>query len=109
MFGTIEVLLPEEQAVLVLPATALIYSPYGDSVYVIKEEKTPEGATRLTVDQQFVQAGPRRGDQVSILKGLNAGDKVVSSGQNKLRKGVTVKIDNTVVPTNSAAPKPAES
>lgn len=109
MFGRVEVLLPEEQQVLVLPATAVVYSPYGDSVYVIKDEKAADGSVKRTVDQQFVQVGPRRGDQVSILKGLNAGDQVVSTGQNKLRKGAAVKVDNSIIPSNSATPKPAES
>ncbi|MGC4072970.1 MAG: efflux RND transporter periplasmic adaptor subunit [Nibricoccus sp.] len=109
MFGRVEILLPQEQEVLVLPATAVVYSPYGDSVYVIKDEKAADGSMKRTVDQQFVQVGPRRGDQVSILKGLNAGAQVVSTGQNKLRKGAAVKVDNTIIPSNSPAPKPAES
>ena len=109
MFCRVEVLLPRQQDVLVLPGTAIVYNPYGDSVYIVHEEKQADGTSRLTVDQRFVEIGGRRGDQVAIMKGLQAGDRVVSSGQNKLRKGATVKIDNSVVPSNNPAPTPAES
>lgn len=108
MFARVSIILPETTSVLVLPASAITYSPYGDSVYVVESETTPEGK-REVVRQRFVEVGPRRGDQASIRKGLKAGDRVVVAGQMKLRNGSAVRIDNSILPTNEAAPKPAES
>lgn len=108
MFARVSVILPESSAVLVLPASAITYSPYGDSVYVVEAEATPEGS-REVARQRFVEVGPRRGDQASIRKGLKPGDRVVVAGQMKLRNGAAVRIDNSILPGNQAAPKPAES
>lgn len=109
LFAQVAVQLPAETAVVRLPATAVVYSPYGDSVYVVIEKAGADGAKQLVVEQRFVTTGAKRGDQVSIVKGLKAGDQVVTAGQMKLRSGVPVKIDNKTVPTDSATPKPAES
>lgn len=108
MFARVSVILPESNAVLVLPASAITYSPYGDSVYVVESETTPNGV-REVARQRFVEVGPRRGDQTSIRKGLNPGDRVVVAGQMKLRSGAAVRIDNSILPGNEAAPTPAES
>lgn len=105
MFARVEVQLPDERDVVVVPTTAIVYSPYGDSVFVIA--KDDKGA--LVAQQRFVTVGPKRGDQISLLKGINPGDEVVSAGQNKLRPGSPVSINNSVTPGNSPAPKPAES
>lgn len=104
MFAHVEVELPEETDVVVLPATSIVYSPYGDSVYVVAKEN---GAA--VAQQRFVQLGAKRGDQISLLKGVAPGDEVVTAGQGKLRPGTPVKVNNTVVPANNPAPKPAES
>ena len=109
LFANVSVLLPAETAVLELPATAVVYSPYGDSVYVVVEKTAPDGAKQLVAEQRFVTTGAKRGDQVSIVKGLKAGDQVVTAGQMKLRSGAPVTIDNTTVPANSPTPKPSES
>ena len=105
MFARVEVQLPDEREVVVVPTTAIVYSPYGDSVFVIA--KDDKGA--LVAQQRFVQVGPKRGDQISILKGINAGEEIVSAGQGKLRPGSPVTINNSVTPGNNPAPKPAES
>ena len=105
MFARVEVQLPDERDVIVVPATAIVYSPYGDSVYVVA--KDDKGV--LVAQQRFVQIGPKRGDQVSLLTGVKAGDEVVSAGQNKLRPGSAVTINNSVTPGNDPAPKPSES
>lgn len=105
MFVRVDVVLPEENPVIVLPATAIVYSPYGDSVYVVaKDEKGG-----LAAQQRFVRVGLKRGDQISLLDGVKAGEEIVTAGQGKLRPGTPVTINNTVVPTNSPTPKPAES
>lgn len=105
MFARVEVQLPGERTLIVLPATAIVYSPYGDSVYVVA--KNEQGA--LAAQQRFVQVGPKRGDQVSLLAGVQAGEEVVTAGQGKLRPGTLVTVDNTVTPANQPAPKPSES
>jgi len=105
MFARVEVELPDENVVIVLPATAIVYSPYGDSVYVVA--KDDKGV--LAAQQRFVRVGPKRGDQISLLGGVKAGEEVVTAGQGKLRPGSPVSINNTVVPTNNPTPKPAES
>lgn len=109
LFARVSVMLPAETAVLQLPATAIVYSPYGNSVYVIVEKAGPDGAKQRVVEQRFVTTGARRGDQVSILKGLKAGEEVVTAGQMKLRNGAPVRVDNAVVPANSPTPKPAQT
>lgn len=105
MFATVDVQLPEERDVIVLPATVIVYSPYGDSVYVVA--KDDKGG--LAAQQHFVEVGPKRGDQVALLGGVQAGDEVVSAGQGKLRPGTPVTVNNTVVPANSPTPKPAQN
>jgi membrane fusion protein, multidrug efflux system len=105
MFVRVDVVLPEENEVIVLPATAIVYSPYGDSVYVVaKDDKGTSVA-----QQRFVKVGPKRGDQISLFGGVKAGEEVVTAGQGKLRPGTPVTVNNTVVPTNNPNPKPAES
>lgn len=105
MFATVDVQLPDERDVIVLPATAIVYSPYGDSVYVVA--KDDKGV--LAAQQRFVKTGPKRGDQIALLDGVKAGEEVVTAGQGKLRPGTPVTVNNTVVPANNPAPKPAES
>jgi membrane fusion protein (multidrug efflux system) len=95
--------------VLVLPASAISYAPYGDSVFVVSDMKGREGTTYKGVRQQFVKLGATRGDQVAVVSGLEAGDEVVTSGTFKLRNGAAVLVDNSVQPENSAAPKPEDS
>ena len=104
MFGSVDVLQPKEDRFLVLPQSAIVYNPYGNAVYVVKQEKDDQGSSVLVVRQRFVQLGETRGDQVAVLKGVAVGEQVVTAGQLKLRNGVTVQINNTVQPDNNAAP-----
>jgi membrane fusion protein (multidrug efflux system) len=90
--------------VIVLPATAVVYSPYGDSVYVVAQK---DGATIAA--QRWVKVGPKRGDFISLLDGLKEGEEVVTVGQSKLRPGSPLKVNNAVVPDSSLTPKPAEN
>ncbi len=108
-FAQINVDLPDETKVLELPATAVVYSPYGNSVYVVVEKAGADGAKQLVVLQRFVTTGNKRGDVVSILKGLQAGDQVVTAGQMKLRNGAAVIINNSVLPSSNPTPTPAQS
>lgn len=109
MFARIEVLLPEQQQVVAIPSTAIQYATFGDSVFVIKAEKSDNGEEKLVLEQRFVRLGQARGDFMAIVEGLEDGDRVVSSGVFKLRTGMTVVIDNTLAPKPSVNPRPPRS
>ena len=106
MFARIEVLLPSEKDVLVIPATSILSAPYGDSVYLI--EKSTNG-TGSVVKQQFVRTGRARGDFISVESGLKTGDHVVSAGLFKLRNGAAVTENNDLAPKPTEKPKPADT
>lgn len=106
MFTRVEVVLPAEENVLVIPATAILSAPYGDSVYVIEKATNGPGSV---VRQQFVRTGHARGDFVAVEDGLKAGDKVVSAGLFKLRNGAAVTENNDIVPKANEKPKPSDS
>jgi membrane fusion protein (multidrug efflux system) len=110
MFVNVAVVLPAKTKVLCIPATAVLYAPYSDSVFVV-EEKTDEksGKTGRAVRQQFAQLGEKRGDFVAIVSGLKEGDTVVSTGVFKLRNGQSVIEDNTLAPEFKIAPKPDDN
>jgi membrane fusion protein, multidrug efflux system len=109
MFVQVEVVLGASRAVVPLPASAVNYAPYGDSVFVITDLKDPKGKTYRGVRQQFVKIEGSRGDQVAVVSGLNPGDEVVTSGVFKLRNGAAVQVNNKVQPGNNPAPKPEDS
>lgn len=97
MFSKVEVLLPQQKTAIVLPLTAVAYTLYGDSVYLIKaKEKNKEGKPILKVYRQFVKTGEKKGNQVVIVEGVKAGDQVVESGQMKLQEGTQVIINNDI-------------
>jgi len=110
MYVNVAVVLPAKKEVLVIPATAVLYAPYSDSVFVIEEkkgeDKSPPG---LMVRQQFVRLGEKRGDFIAVTSGLKAGQKVVSTGVFKLRNGQGVVVDNKLAPEFKLAPRPSES
>lgn len=109
MFVQVELPLGSPREVISLPASAINYAPYGDSVYVVTDMKDPKGNTYKGVRQQVVKVEGSRGDQVGVVSGLNPGDEVVSSGVFKLRNGAPVVVNNTVTPSNSTSPKPEDS
>jgi membrane fusion protein (multidrug efflux system) len=109
MFVQVEVVHGENRPVITLPASAISYAPYGDSVFVITDLKDPKGQTYRGVRQQFVKLEGSKGDQVAVVSGLNPGDEVVTSGVFKLRNGAAVQVNNKVQPGNSPAPKPEDS
>lgn len=138
MFANVSVDIGTQQRYLTLPQTAVVYNPYGETVYVVKKKSefdqeqaaaaaknadpvTPQPAAKkakkgppelppdaLVVQQTFVTTGPTRGDQVAILSGLGEGVEVVTSGQIKLKAGSPIRIDNSVQPANSPNPTPQE-
>jgi membrane fusion protein (multidrug efflux system) len=110
MFTKVEVVLPEKHKALVVPGSAISYAPFGDSVFVIekkKDEKT--GKESQTIRQQFVRVGEARGDFVSIMEGVKAGETIVSTGVFKLRNGMPVTINNQLAPKPELNPKPIDS
>ena len=109
MFTNVEVLSPELVPVLLIPSTAAIYAPYGDSVFVLEQKKGPDGKDQLVAQQRFVRLGERRGDLVAVLSGLKAGETIVSSGAFKLRSGAAVVVKNDLAPDVQADPKPADN
>jgi membrane fusion protein (multidrug efflux system) len=109
MFVQTEVILGAASAVVSLPASAISYAPYGDSVFVVTDLKNAGGQTYRGVRQQFVKLGSARGDQIVIVSGVKAGEEVVTSGVFKLRNGAAVLVNNKVRPANNPAPKPENS
>jgi membrane fusion protein (multidrug efflux system) len=109
MFVQTEVVLGQSRPIIPLPASAISYAPYGDSVFVVGNMKGPNGETYRGVRQQFVTLGTSHGDQISVLTGVKPGDEVVSSGVFKLRNGAAVLINNKAQPGNSPAPKPEDN
>jgi membrane fusion protein (multidrug efflux system) len=106
MFAEIGIQLPKKDRVVTLPQSAITYSPYGDSVFVIEETLNAQGNTTLLARNRFVEVGDTRGDQIAVLSGVAAGETVVTAGQVKLRADSTVIIDNSVRVSNEAKPLP---
>ena len=104
MFATTTVVLPDKPPVITVPETAVDYTLYGDSVYLLSEKKEEDGTTKLTVTRTFVQTGNRVEGRAEILKGLKDGDRVVAVGQLKLQSGSAVTISNDPVPPIPAKP-----
>ena len=98
MFVTTTVVLPDKPPVITVPETAVDYTLYGDSVFVIAEKQGEDGKTSLSAVRTFVQTGNRVEGRVEILKGLKPGDKVVAVGQLKLQSGAAVAISTDPTP-----------
>lgn len=109
MFVEARVQLGRNGTVVPLPASAVHYAPYGDSVFVVDEMEGPDGRTNRGVRQQFVKLGTGRGDQVAVLSGVEPGEEVVTSGVFKLRNGAAVQVNNEVQPGNDPTPSPENS
>ena len=109
MFVNVQVGVGTERTVLPLPASAINYAPFGDSVFIVTEMKNPNGESYRGVRQQFVKVDGARGDQVGVISGLKPGDEVVTSGVFKLRNGAAVAVNNKVQPENNPAPRPEDN
>src|ERR1700712_5134949 len=104
MFATTTVVLPEKPAVITVPETAVDYTLYGDSVYLITEKKNDDGSSSLTAVRTFVRTGDRIDGRAVITSGLKTGDRVVAVGQLKLQSGASVAIS-----TDPPPPVPAKA
>ncbi|MET0072478.1 MAG: efflux RND transporter periplasmic adaptor subunit [Candidatus Thiodiazotropha sp.] len=108
MFANVVVLLADEQEVLAIPATAVLYAPYGDTVFVIDEiEDEQSGDKQLLLRQQVIRLGSAKGDFVAVETGLEEGESVVTSGVFKLRPKMAVVVDNSLAPEAETEPNPA--
>jgi multidrug efflux system membrane fusion protein len=104
MFATTTVVLPEKPPVITVPETAVDYTLYGDSVFLITEKTGDDGKTSLSAVRTFVQTGNRVGGRAEILKGVKVGDRVVAVGQLKLQSGAAVAISTDPAPPIPANP-----
>jgi membrane fusion protein (multidrug efflux system) len=109
MYATVRVIVSEGQPTVVLPSSAINYAPYGNSVFILEDMKGPDGKPYKGVRQQFVKLGRAQGDQVVITEGVKPGEEVATSGVFKLRPNAAVKVNNTIMPSDSTAPKPEDS
>lgn len=112
MFANLQVLLPDPQPQVVVPETAITYTLYGNSVYVVTPKKDKDGIVQnddkgqpqLSAEQRTVQTGERRDGLVVVSRGLEAGERVVTAGQLKLTPGAAIRIaqDNALTPEQRA-------
>jgi membrane fusion protein (multidrug efflux system) len=105
MFVNASVVMPEQEKVITIPGTAVLYAPYSDSVFVVERKKDEKSGQEIQMlRQQFVRLGEKRGDFVAILSGLHEGETVASTGVFKLRNGQTVVVDNSHAPVFEIKP-----
>jgi len=109
MFVDVQVALGTDAHVIALPASAISYAPYGNSVFIVSDIKGPKGPSYRGVRQQFIKLGAARGDQVAVVEGIGPGDEVVTSGVFKLRNGAAILVNNAKRPGNDPAPKPEDN
>jgi membrane fusion protein (multidrug efflux system) len=109
MFVDVQVVQGASASVIALPASAVSYAPYGNSVFIVGDIPGPGGKKYRGVRQQFVTLGGGRGDQVAVLSGVKPGEEVVTSGVFKLRNGAAIFVNNTSQPGNNPAPRPEDS
>jgi membrane fusion protein (multidrug efflux system) len=108
LFANVEVVSGAPRKVLEIPATAVIYAPYGDSVYALAEKDDGKGGKTTVAQQKFVRLGERRGDFVAVVSGLEPGERIVSSGGFKLRNGIAVAVNDALAPGAERAPQPKD-
>lgn len=109
MYATVDIEVGQPERYVTLPQTAITFSAYGDTVYVVEDKgKGSNGQPQLFARQTFVTTGDTRGDQIAVLNGLKQGDTVVTTGQIKLHNGAPLAINNKVQPTNDPNPAPVE-
>lgn len=106
MYATVEVIIGTSRQFITVPQTAISFNPYGELAYIIKQKGSDKkGNPILIANQVFVTTGEMRGDQIAVLKGLQEGELVVTSGQLKLKNGSQVAINNKIHPDDNPAPK----
>jgi membrane fusion protein (multidrug efflux system) len=109
MFAKVSVLMSNLQNVIAIPATAIHYAPYGNSIFIVAEMKDQAGKPYQGVREQFIKLGQPRGDMIAVTAGLEPGEVIVTSGVFRLRNGMPVIINNKVKPDEELAPNPVDS
>jgi len=110
MFVDVQTPIGAERDVISLPATAINYAPYGDSVFIVSDMKDPKnGKAYKGVRQQFVKVDGSRGDLVAVVSGVKPGEEVVTSGVFKLRPNAAVQVNNSITPPTNPSPKPEDN
>ena len=107
MFASVDVLSADKRPVLLVPATAVVFAPYGDSLFVVEKAKDASGKESAVARQRFIRAGERRGDLVAVVEGVKPGETVVSAGAFKLKNGMPVVVSDSLGPKAEVAPRPA--
>ncbi len=107
MYTTIDIAVDKAKSYVTLPQTAIVFAPYGDSVFLAVKDET-DGKEELVARQTFIKTGLTRGDQVAVVSGIAQGETVVTAGQIKLRTGTLLKIDNSVQVSNDLSPTPTD-
>jgi membrane fusion protein (multidrug efflux system) len=107
----VDVTIPSDkpERLVTIPATAIQYAPYGDSVFIVEEMKDPKGNAYKGVRQQVVKLGESRGDIVAVISGVQPGEEVVTAGVFKLRQGAPVAVNNAIVPSSNTDPSPEDT
>jgi len=108
LFANVDVVSGEPRKVLQVPATAVIYAPYGDSVYALTEKDDGKGGKTTVAQQKFVRLGERRGDFVAVVSGLTPGERIVGSGGFKLRNGMAVAVNDKISTEAELSPRPKD-
>jgi membrane fusion protein (multidrug efflux system) len=109
MFTKVSVIVNESKSVVAIPATAVHYAPYGNSIFIVSEMKDQQGKTYKGVREQFVKVGQTRGDLVAVDSGLNPGEEIVTSGVFRLRNAAPIIINNDIKPGSELTPTPSNS
>lgn len=109
MYAKVKVVLPDTQEVIAIPSSSIHYAPYGDSVFIVSDLKSPDGKTYKGVKEQFVRLGQSKGDLTAIVSGLKPGDEVVTSGVFRLRSGGAIIVNNKTTPGSDTSPNPSDS
>jgi membrane fusion protein (multidrug efflux system) len=104
MYATLDVAIDRPKAFVTLPQTAIVFNPYGDSLFLAVKDETG----KLKARQIFVKTGARRGDQIAVMSGVDVGAMVVTAGQIKLHNGSKVIIDNSLAVPDEASPEIAD-
>ncbi|MCX7098212.1 MAG: efflux RND transporter periplasmic adaptor subunit [Methylococcales bacterium] len=109
MYAVVTIASGQAQNRVTLPRTAITFNSFGATVFRVEDGgKDGQGKPTLLVKQHFVTTGETRGDQIAILKGVDEGDIIVTSGQIKLRNGSPVVVDNSIKPSDDPAPQPID-
>jgi membrane fusion protein (multidrug efflux system) len=109
MFTKVSVVVNESKSVVAIPATAVHYAPYGNSIFIVSEMKDQQGKAYKGVREQFIKVGQTRGDLVAVDSGLNPGEEIVTSGVFRLRNAAPIIINNDIKPGSELTPTPSNS